>query len=43
MLLKDQLTVHIDDAIQKIFYSGKQKQHTVKNILFTDVGGYVHF
>ena len=33
----------LDDAIQKIFYSGKQKQHTVKNILFTDVGGYVHF
>jgi hypothetical protein len=43
MVLKDQLTVHVNDAIQKIFYGGKQKQHTVKNILFTDIGGYVHF
>jgi len=33
----------LDNAIQKIFYSGKQKRHTVKNILFIDVGGYVHF
>jgi hypothetical protein len=43
MVLKDQLTVHADDAIQKTFYSGKQKRHTVKNLLFIDVGGYVHF
>jgi len=31
------------DAIQKFYYSGKQKQHTLKNILLTDVNGYVHF
>jgi len=33
----------LDTVMQEIFYSGKQKQHTVKNVLFTDVGGYVHF
>jgi len=33
----------IYNEIQKIFYSGKQKRHTVKNVLLTDVSGYVHF
>ena len=33
----------IHQAIQEIFYSGRKKQHTLKNILLTDVSGYVHF
>jgi len=33
----------LNNEIQKIFYSGKQKQHTVKNLLLTGINGYVHF
>jgi hypothetical protein len=33
----------IYNEVQHIFYSGKKKHHTVKNILITDVNGYVYF
>ena len=33
----------LNNAIQKMFYSGKRKQHTLKNILVTDISGYVLF
>jgi len=33
----------LDDATQENYYSGKQKQHTLKNILLGDLDGYVHF
>ncbi len=33
----------LKQALQKIFYSGKPKRHTVKNILFTTIDGYILF
>ena len=33
----------LHNEVQKIYYSGKQKRHTMKNILLTDVSGYIHF
>ena len=33
----------LKQTLQKMFYSGKQKRHTVKNILFTTIDGYILF
>jgi hypothetical protein len=33
----------LTQTLQKIFYSGKQKRHTVKNILLTTIDGYILF
>ena len=43
LFLHDAINRPICNEIQKIFYSGKKKHHTVKNILITDVNGYVYF
>lgn len=33
----------LDEELQKIYYSGKRKQHTVKNVVLIDVGCYIWF
>ncbi|AZQ60773.1 hypothetical protein EI427_25460 [Flammeovirga pectinis] len=38
-----QINRSIDYDVQKEFYSGKKKAHTVKNLAFTDESGFIHF
>jgi hypothetical protein len=38
-----QVNRSIDDDVQREYYSGKKKRHTIKNLAFAGTDGYIHY